>query len=216
MPAITRLCPRAILLDEGAIVADGPAHEVVGSYLRSGLGTTAAREWPDAAPAPGDDIVRLRAVRVKQDGVVSAGVDIRRPVGLEIEYVVLQGGHRLVPNFHVLNQDGIYAFVTSEVDSAWYGRARPEGTYVATAAIPGNFLAEGTYIVQAAISTLDPVRVHVHERDAVAFEVIDSLAGDSARGNYGGPFPGVVRPLLRWQTAFTPAGVEKPAMGRLP
>ena len=32
--------------------------------------------------------------------------------------------------------------------------------------------------------------------------------GDSARGDYAGPMSGVVRPLLRWSTQFTPHGRE--------
>ena len=34
----------------------------------------------------------------------------------------------------------------------------------------------------------------------MAFQVIDSLDGDTVRGDYAGPFPGVVRPLLEWTT----------------
>jgi lipopolysaccharide transport system ATP-binding protein len=76
---------------------------------------------------------------------------------------------------------------------------------VSTAWIPGNLLAEGTLVVDVAISTLDPVSVHAHERDAVAFQVVDSLDGDSARGDYAGPLPGVVRPLLRWTNDYEPS-----------
>ena len=61
-------------------------------------------------------------------------------------------------------------------------------------------LAEGSLIVGAAVSTMDPVIIHFHERDAVAFQMVDSLDGDSARGDYAGPMPGVVRPLLHWTT----------------
>ncbi|PYQ21763.1 MAG: hypothetical protein DMF79_07400 [Acidobacteria bacterium] len=93
------------------------------------------------------------------------------------------------------------------MDSPWHLRARPRGRYVTRAIIPGNFLAEGTYIVTALISTMDPVAVHVQERDAVAFQVIDSLEGDSARGDYGGPFPGAVRPLFKWETVVSPVSV---------
>ena len=75
-----------------------------------------------------------------------------------------------------------------------------------TVRVPGNFLSEGTLIVGAAVSTMDPVRVHFYERDAVAFEVVDVLAGESARGDYGGPIPGAVRPLLAWTNEFTPLG----------
>src|SRR3712207_7464668 len=42
-----------------------------------------------------------------------------------------------------------------------------------------------------------------------AFQVVDSLDGDSARGDYAGPMPGVVRPLLRWTNEFTPSGVDR-------
>jgi lipopolysaccharide transport system ATP-binding protein len=42
--------------------------------------------------------------------------------------------------------------------------------------------------------------LHAHERSAVAFQVVDSPVGDSARGDYIGPMPGVVRPLLNWTT----------------
>jgi lipopolysaccharide transport system ATP-binding protein len=39
----------------------------------------------------------------------------------------------------------------------------------------------------------------------VAFQVIDSLDGDSARGDWAGRWTGVVRPALKWTTQYTPA-----------
>ena len=84
----------------------------------------------------------------------------------------------------------------------WQQQPRPAGLHVSTAWVPGNFLAEGTMLVGAALSTLDPVSVHFFERDAVAFQVIDSQDGDSARGAYGGTMPGVIRPLLNWTARF--------------
>ena len=53
MTAVTRLCPRTILLNEGGVVADGASHTVVGTYLNSGLGTTARREWADGRERAG-------------------------------------------------------------------------------------------------------------------------------------------------------------------
>jgi lipopolysaccharide transport system ATP-binding protein len=53
------------------------------------------------------------------------------------------------------------------------------------------------------MSTMNPNIVHFSEREVVAFQVIDSLDGDSARGDYAGSMPGVVRPLLRWTTRFS-------------
>src|SRR5262249_15284152 len=45
MPAVTRLCKRVLLVDGGRVVEDGPATHVVSAYLKSGMGTTARREW---------------------------------------------------------------------------------------------------------------------------------------------------------------------------
>jgi len=216
MSAVTRLCPRTVLLEQGRVLRDGPSHEVVSAYLRSGLGTTAAREWPEPSAAPGDAVVRLRAVRIRDEaGATTAAANIRKPVGIELDFEVLEGGQRLVPNLHVFNEEGVCVFVASEVDSPWHRRRRPAGRYVTTAWIPGNLLAEGTLIVTVAISTMDPVTVHLLERDAVAFQVVDSLAGDSARGDYAGPFPGVVRPMLRWETSVAPAGADEPRLASL-
>jgi len=203
--AITRLCPRSILLDAGYLQTDGPSHQVMNAYLGTGIGLVAAREWSNPAQAPGNDVARLRAVRVRgEDGSVREAMDIRRPVAIELEFDVLRPGFVLVPNCHFFNEESVYLFVTSDLDEEWRNRPRPVGRYVATVWLPGNFLAEGTLIVGAALSTLTPLVVHFYERDAVAFQVIDSLDGDSARGDYAGPMPGVVRPILQWTTRFLP------------
>jgi lipopolysaccharide transport system ATP-binding protein len=201
MPAITRLCPRAIMLDRGKVFRDGPSPQVVTAYLRSGLGTSATREWPDLAKAPGDEIVRLRAARVRtEEGEIQEAVDIRRPVAIEIDYDVLTPGRVLIPNFHVFNEDGVCVFVLHDLSPEWRRTPRPAGRYRSAAWIPGNYLAEGTLIVRAAMSTHDPVIVYFNEPDVVAFQVIDGVEGDSARGDYAGPMPGIVRPLLNWTT----------------
>jgi lipopolysaccharide transport system ATP-binding protein len=201
MPAITRLCPRAILLEDGSISFDGPSHQAVGMYLGSGARTNASREWRDLSVAPGNEIVRLRAVRVRsQDGEVCESVDIRCPVGIEMEFEVLQAGHVLVPGYHFMNQEGVCAFVASEYEDQWHRRPRPAGSFISTAWIPGNFLSEGPLIITATMATMEPFRAHFFERDVVAFQVIDSLDGNSARGDYAGPMPGFVRPLLNWRS----------------
>ena len=199
VPAITRLCPRAILLDAGRIVEDGPSHKVVTGYLGSGSSAVAERHWPDPAKAPADHVVRLRGVSIRtEQGNVTDLHDIRHPIGIEIEFKVLEEGHVLVPNFHLFNDEGVCVFVLCDTDPAWRRRQRPAGAYRTTAWIPGNLLSEGSLFVGVAVSTVDPVIVHFYEPSAVAFHVTDKMEGDSARGDYAGPFPGAVRPMVRW------------------
>ena len=201
MSAITRMCSRAILINEGKVVKDGPATEVVGVYLSSGLASTSTREWPDPTNAPGGKVARLRAVRVRnEDGQITDTVDIRRPVNIEVEYEVLEPGRVLLSFVQFHTQDGVMAFESIDLDPKWRGRPRPCGRWVTIACIPGNLLSEGILFVTPGLITRDPVSRQFFAREAVAFQVVDTMEGDSARGDWNGNFAGVVRPLLKWST----------------
>jgi lipopolysaccharide transport system ATP-binding protein len=199
MQAVTRLCTRTILLDSGHILLDGPSHQVVSTFLRSSLGTTAKHEYTNVDRMPGNDIVRLHAVRIiNEHGETVESVDIRKSVGIEMDFEVIKPGHTLTPSYRIANEEGLIIFTADDQNPEWRRRPRPPGRHLSTAWIPGNFLSEGTLIVSAGMRTLILHRWHFFEPDVVAFHVMDTLDGDSARGDYAGPIPGVIRPLLQW------------------
>jgi lipopolysaccharide transport system ATP-binding protein len=202
MAAITRLCKRVVLLERGKVTFDGEAREVVKRYLSSSWKTGALREWQNQEDAPGDQVVRLRRVRVRaEDGTTVSVVDIHKAFGVELTYDVLEDDHALVPVMEFYNEEGIELFSTHDTSADWRRRSRPRATYTSTVWIPGNLLAEGSLVGHVSIMSHFPATVlHAHERNAIAFQVIDSPSDDSARGDYVGPMPGVVRPLLRWTT----------------
>lgn len=203
MAAVTRLCRRGILLSAGSVIDDGDAHSIVSSYLTSGLGTTSAREWPDASKAPGDESVRIRAIRVvNAEGEVSEGFDIRKPVGLQMEYEVLASDKPLMPYFRLANDEGVIIFSTIDQDFRWHDEPRPPGRYVSTAWIPGNFLSEGMVYVTPAMRTKVRSYIPFFMADAIAFNVIDTMDGGSARGGWAGGLIGAVRPKLDWVTDY--------------
>ena len=101
---------------------------------------------------------------------------------------------------HVHNDRGDHVFCASDTTETTRRESKAPGRYTSVGWIPGNLLSEGVHIVSPAVSTMDPVQVHFFERDAVAFQVVDTMDGDSARGDYGGWIPGAVRPLLEWTT----------------
>ena len=203
MQSIARLCSRAIWLKEGGVAKDGTASEVIGEYLREQSQKGAEKNWENLENSPGNEITRLRQVRVcDETGETVSAIDIRRSVGVEMTYEVLQTGKILVSNFHFYNEQGICLFVSHDWNDRWRKHSRPKGIYVSTVWIPGNFLSEGTIFVTAAATTYEPINVHFVERDAVVFTVIDTLEGNSARGDYAGILPGIVRPALNWETEF--------------
>jgi lipopolysaccharide transport system ATP-binding protein len=207
MSAVTRLCQRAILIAGGTIQQDGPAAQVTSSYLLSSLKTTAERTWDAPASAPGDEVVRLRAIRIRNsEGATVEAADIRQPVGIEMTYDVLKPGYCLMPRYDLFNETGLCVFSTLGLEPEWRTRPRPMGRLVSTAWIPGNYLAEGTLLVSGRVFSPDPVKDHFFERDLVAFHVVDSLDGGAARGGWEGALPGVVRPLLEWTTTPSEMG----------
>lgn len=205
MPSITRLCERVIWLNKGKVEKDGPSQEVVGDYLRLALDTHPDRVWTDQNRAPGNEIVRLRAVRIKtEDGKVSNAIDVRSPIILEMEYEVLTPGYVLYPYFTAQNNEGLRLFSSFDTDPKWRRCPRPAGHYVSRAIVPGNFFNEGTVIIGPAMRTHEPSRLHFFEREAIGFEIIESSDGDSARVDEVGRISGAVRPLLDWETDFSP------------
>ncbi len=203
MAAVTRLCNRVILLSEGKVEADGPADQIVSRYLTSGCGSSGSCEFPDPARAPGGDVARVCSVRVfNNEDRVTDFVDIRHPFSVEMEYEVIQPDRILTSHFGFLNERGDLIFVTIDLDPAWRGRPRPAGRYTSRVHIPGNLLSEGMLYVNSHVVTEAPFTVQFSLRPSVAFQVIDSIDGDSARGDYGRSYPGIIRPLLKWSTKY--------------
>jgi len=200
LPAITRLCKRAVLIERGRLVADGHPQEVVNRYLSTSWGAGAERVWGD--DAPGDAVARLYRVRVAgEGGETAAAVDVRRESRLEVTYDVLEEGHALVPVIELYNEEGTEVFSTHDTGAEWRRRPRPRGRYTSAVRLPGNLLAEGTLIAHVSIMSHFPSTIlHARAANAVAFQVLDEPGGVSARGDYAGPMPGVVRPLLEWET----------------
>jgi lipopolysaccharide transport system ATP-binding protein len=201
--AVARLCSRVIWLKNGNIVADGEVDEVLAAYLHEQSQAGSERAWKDPLTAPGNDVVRLRNVRICDEvGKTVASVDIRRPLAVEITYEVLRDKTVLSPSFHLYDEGGTCIFVSLDQDKDWQDKIRESGIYTSRAWIPGNLLAEGGIFVTVVIATHQPLYVHIAESEVVTFRVVDQIEGDSARGQYAGKMPGLVRPILKWETEF--------------
>jgi lipopolysaccharide transport system ATP-binding protein len=155
LPAVAQLCDRAIWINGGQLVGDGPAAETIANYLHQTHSSGTERTW-DAESAPGNDLARIKAIRVRaHEGMPPGVIDVRRPVGIDVEFDVLRQGKPLFPKIKVLDQEGAIAFNAMDTDERWLQPSEP-GTYVATAWIPGNLLNEGSAIVEAANDLPEP------------------------------------------------------------
>lgn len=211
LPIIANLCRRAMLLDGGAIVAAGPAPEVVQKYLATVRSTAGELVWPDPDRAPGNHLVRLCSVRILQEGIEgpTADVDIARDILIEITYENLREGTPLYAGLWLKDSLGTFILSSHNAHSqnltpdAWYGRPYPAGVFRTFCRLPGNFLNEGRYLVIPLLGRV-PQPAMVLEEAALAFDVHDTGAmREEYTGSWAGP---VIRPRLAWRTEPAPAG----------
>ena len=199
MQAIARLCDRTILLSNGEIELDGHSPDVVAHYLQAGHGSGSFRDLSDSEEAFSDGLAKVRWIRIVQDGSTVDSADVRRPIGIELAFTVLESGQPLFPKIKINSAEGEIVFNAFDTDSRWDDPV-PPGDYVATAWIPENVLNEGLFTVDPSVTSLGSGKLFPHAgvRQAVSFHVHDPGEGDSARGRFTGQLRGVVRPLLRW------------------
>jgi lipopolysaccharide transport system ATP-binding protein len=200
IPAVLRLCHRAVLLHQGRIAASGLVRDVAARYLDMSGGQTGEQRYPDPLQAPGDGIGRLRLIRVRSaDGPTLASVDIGEAFGIEMEFDILTAGMTVFPSLVVNNQWGPICW-TTDASTPWHGRPRPAGKYRVTAWFPKNFLTAGRMTVTAALTSFTPYAVHFRESDIAGFQALEAQAG--SRGHFTGYIDGGIRPWLRWDVEF--------------
>lgn len=205
MGALLNLCNSAILLSSGMVVNQGPASEIVQQYNTIGGASAGEVTWIDSEKAPGNDKVRLRAVRLISNGVISGDIDIDQPVHIEIEFWNHQDGAHVSTSIHLMDQMGNCVLASANMHSAnllhddWFGMPHPAGLFKTTCTIPANFLNEGRYTINAIILT-DLINAEVAEKDALSFTVHETGA---MRKEYMGHWIGSIRPRLAWQTTLT-------------
>lgn len=200
MDAISRLCNKAIIINNGKIGFNGNSDEGISYYLKGDSKTSLHRTWYDAPKKPGNEYVRLLEVKTEyDDNEDSNSFLINKAIHISMVYEVLKDNFTFTHGFNLYDNLGTHIFSSHDIEKAKANAPQSKGVYKATVTIPGNFLAEGLHIAGVAIMSYDPYIVHFHEKEAISFIVKDTIDGDTARGIYGGSMPGVVRPILKWQ-----------------
>ena len=201
MQAITSLCTRCVLMENGMVVKDASPQETVEAYLETRIAHRASREW-SPKEAPGNSAAMMRAVRVlAEDGSVSYDYNMAKPIILEVECEIHDAAAKVHVGFHVYNQQNICLFaVTNHTAREWIEARSKGGRCRVRCTIPGNFLNEGRHHVYAFL-VQDLTKTIAKEEGVVSFHVHDY--GES-RGGYVQQWVGAVRPLLPWSVERVP------------
>jgi lipopolysaccharide transport system ATP-binding protein len=199
---LANLCPRTVLLMQGQVLKDGPTPDIIAHYIAIGREDAGQRVWEDVNQAPGNDKVRLHAVRIMSEGQVTSDVDIQKEINIQVEFWNMRAGARISSSIHLLDKVGVPVLATMNMHSVnlirddWYDQPHPVGLFRSVCTIPGNFLNEGLYSLNVIVLT-DVNNVQVFAQEVVAFTVYDTGA---MRKEFTGQWIGTVRPRLAWQT----------------
>lgn len=199
MPAINRLCSRAILLDKGKMISDGTSVDVTAQYLLGSASLGGSQIW-NTTNAPGSSKLKLTGVSLlKNHRIPAAILDVRDASSVRVDYYVGEPGlsFRCMVLFYT---QGILAFAAMEpVETI----RRESGNYYSMVKIPPHLFGENEYIIGVSmIASAGAKERYVNHKDALSFQVIDSMTGGpSARGDYAQNFTGVMRPMLAWETS---------------
>jgi len=204
MLSVKSFCRRGVLLEQGKVKADDEISHVIDSYMGTETVRSGEVVWEGPDNAPGDERARLKSVRSVCDGTVKANVDIDKPFRVEVEYWNLVAGSRRFVSIHVANSMGITVFASSNMTSVsttpdpWYSRPYPRGLFKTACEIPGFLLNEGPHSVTIYINESSASNHIVFEREILNFTVMET--GAMRKEFPTGPWLGIIRPRLNWET----------------
>ena len=200
--SIASLCPRALLLENGQIAMEGVTHDVIGRYVSSIREASGERVWDDPSEAPGDDKIRLHAVRtMSPDGTVTSQLDIQDELILQVAYWNRAEGASPHVTIHLYDDLGNRVLSSGNLPSEnskidhWFGAPFPRGLYETECRIPANLMNKRGYSVTVVVGTVIGRSANVREKDVLGFTMNDR------RGNeYWTRWGGSVHPKLAWST----------------
>ena len=202
MQTVKVLCPQSILLNEGKILYTGNSDQVVNQYLFNQAIVCTERAWEENV-RPGNEIVTLMKAFVHYENGTTSDIgsyDITKKIGLTFEYEILIAGHTFTHGINVYNEEEINIFDSHDVKSPIRNQKREAGKYSTTVWLPGNILSEGKISINIAFFKASPLEIFLLVEKILSFNIMDEIRGDSARGEYILNFPGIIRPLLHWDT----------------
>jgi lipopolysaccharide transport system ATP-binding protein len=191
MAAVTQLCTRALLLENGSVALDGMPHEVVADYLARGIENQA--EWVNPEP-DSDAEIEVLAIRVKDaQETPQPVINFKDPFQIEIEYEVRDATRGASLAFQILDSQGVVIWTSEDTDTP-HVRDRmiiEPGTYLSTCHVPAGVLRPGRYFLNTG-AHIQGVRIITGHQQVLAFD-ISSVGFDMPPGRQG-----ILAPKLDW------------------
>lgn len=199
MRAVRQLCDRAILLEQGEVVADGPATGVIEEYLRDTRATEQGSLERIIAALPEDPDFKLESVALSQQGLpLRAVVDNDKQLEIEIGYSVLRRCTGLRVYFDLCDDEDTLLLRSFHDETAAGIPVVEPGSYTSRAVIPANLLGPIQYELRIR-ATIHNVRSCL-PASGVCVPLRVALTGSYNQAYLGDTFRGKLALPLEWAT----------------
>jgi lipopolysaccharide transport system ATP-binding protein len=204
MAAVTNLCGKSFILQNGVIINSGPTRKIVEQYI--------SLDNKNSGEILKDDIIYRQkcpkadftAIRLVSNNIVSDSFGIGEEIQIHLEYEVKADKTFLSVSIHLLDNFGICIFATANLNSAnnvidpYYGKPLKKGLYKTICSIPANFLNDKSYKISAFLVPENVNEMAIVE-EALNFNIMDT---GEMRKEYSGGWIGQIRPKMSWRTEF--------------
>jgi lipopolysaccharide transport system ATP-binding protein len=149
MGAINRLCKSCIWLKTGQIEGFGLSDIVIDNYMTGSERETTERIW-DSKKAPGNDVVKLRSVRIYNESAERAHyIRLNEPTRIEMEVEIFEHMQELAFSIKIVTSDGTVLVQSSDVMSG-SSLERQAGIHKVICTLPAYLLNAGHYSLTVA------------------------------------------------------------------
>jgi lipopolysaccharide transport system ATP-binding protein len=202
MNAITQICNKVILLDEGRIKEAGDAVDgIIHSYLFDGRDESQHARWENKSAEYANPYFAVQLFRL----VGSSGADIQLPVAndaemvVQIEGVILKKHPAFSIGYALYSEDNIRLYSTLFTDKQFQDLERLQaGPAIFRSRIPRRLLNEGTYRL-ALVFGLKTARWIIHPEQSAPSIFLKIKGSLSDSPYWTEKRPGLIAPLLDWE-----------------
>lgn len=150
MKAVKNLCTRAILLNQGKLISNGPTAEVIDEYI--GNIEKSNELLPEISfPPDSNKLFQICAIRILDNkGNLSVELDRTQPFRVAIDYDIREDTRIASVEFSIKKLDDTLIYHTADTDLTPDGIIqRKQGSYTASVKFPGYLLNAGKYKIDA-------------------------------------------------------------------
>jgi lipopolysaccharide transport system ATP-binding protein len=199
--AVTQLCSRGIILQNGNTVFDGTAEAAVSTYVDEMRSASSIVTFDDE---PNKDMQILSMSVVAPDGEVIGSQPHTEPFSILVNYRVTNWAIGAYVCLDVFTENGtrlLWATDVTSVDDL--SVERQSGIYAARITIPEMVLTPGFYYFTSGIYAPGSMKVYDHRENAVSIEIVD---GGSLLANFGIRSHAATMIPLKWETTLGDQG----------